>query len=314
MNTFGFYCLSAAFAVAELLAPHSLRSVSQHRGPIDAPCVEPSGWSDIAARRTPYVVFGEVHGTREGPAFIGSLVCGLAATGKRLLIAVEHDASNNAALQKAWVLPEEAFAVALRKIGWDGRKDGVGSKAMLELIQRLHRLKSQGQTINLVAFNGFQNDKQRQHFNHLPAQGPHEAAQAENIRRAAESGPYDQVIVLVGNLHARKGPVKQGHLRYKPMAMQLGRPENVTTLNMKFSKGSMWNCLLKPNVKPERGHQLGPDEIDCGIHETSGSLVDLGTLPLIRLGKFPGETSDPSYDGFYWVGPVSGSPPAISKN
>ncbi len=307
------FWLGAAVAIAGLLAPESVRGVAQHHGPLDAPCAVPSGWSAVVARRTPYVVFGEVHGTREGPAFIGSLVCGLATTGERLLVAVEHDSSNNAALQMAWLLPEEAFAVALRNIGWDGRKDGVGSKAMFELIQGLHRLKAQGRAIDLVAFNGFQDVEQRQRFSHLPAQGPHEAGQAENIRRASERRKYDQVIVLVGNLHARKTPVEQGGVRYRPMAMQLAPPEEVTTLNMKYAKGSMWNCLLKPNVRRERGRPLGPDAIDCGIHGTSGSPVDLGTPPFIRLGKFPSETSDPSYDGFYWVGPVSGSPPAISK-
>jgi hypothetical protein len=265
----------------------------------------------VSARRTRYVVFGEVHGTRESPEFVGMLACGLASRGERLLIGVEHDATSNAALQKAWQLPDGQFAAALRSLGWAGRLDGVASTAMFELLQRLHELKWRGRAIDVVAFNGFSDDAQRRRFSDLPAQGPHEAGQAENIRKAAASGRYDHVLVLVGNLHARKAPVGDGAARFKPMAMRLGPPAEITTLNMRGAGGSMWNCLLKPNAQPEPGKPLPPDAIDCGNHAAGGSRVDLGRRPFVRLGAFPGEPADPSYDGYYWLGRVAGSPPAV---
>ncbi len=266
----------------------------------------------MSARRTRYVVFGEIHGTREGPAFIGTVACGLATRGERLLVAVEHDASNNSALQKAWLLPNAAFPADLRQIGWAGRHDGVGSEAMFELLIRLHALRSEGLSIHVVAFNGFRDDEQRHRFRDLPSQGPREAAQAENIRRAARSGHYDHVLVLVGNLHARKMPVEQGVVRFKPMAMQLGSPVDVTTLNMEVSGGSMWNCLLKPNVTLDRDRPMPPGVMDCGNHEMHRSPVDLSRDAFIRLGTFPGELADQSYDGFFWLGRVNGSPPAAA--
>lgn len=68
-------------------AAHVLQSTQQRTLP-DAHCVIPMGWSEIAARKTRYIVFGGLHGTREGLEFIARLSCGLARTGKRLLVAI----------------------------------------------------------------------------------------------------------------------------------------------------------------------------------------------------------------------------------
>jgi hypothetical protein len=111
-------------------------------------------------------VFGELHGTREAPEFIARLSCGLAHTGKRILVAIEHEATDNAALQLAWRLPNQSFPAALRKIGWDWRDDGRGSQAMFDMIVQLHRLKTEGRTVDLVAFNGFSDEEQRKRFSY----------------------------------------------------------------------------------------------------------------------------------------------------
>ncbi|HEX8241672.1 MAG TPA: hypothetical protein VF574_18190 [Allosphingosinicella sp.] len=273
-------------------------------------CAVPEGWSAVAARKSRYVIFGEVHGTRESPAFIATTACGLAAKGKRILVAVELNATDDPALQAAWSLPGAQFAPALRAIGWAGRRDGVASQAMFELIVRLHRLKGQGRRIDVVAFSGARDDEQRERFKDLPGQGPHEAAQAENIRRAAEAKRYDHVLVLVGNLHARKQPLTRGEVSFEPMAMRLAPAASVTSLDMAGGAGTMWNCLLKPGVQLQPGQPLPPDAMDCGSHPTRGRS-DLHRPPFVGLGALPGSQNDSAYDGFYWLGPVSGSPPAV---
>jgi hypothetical protein len=302
------------FAGAQIIARTALiQQPLQRKSTANTHCTVPTGWSEVAARKTHYIVFGELHGTREAPEFIARLSCGLAHTGKRILVAIEHEATDNAALQLAWRLPNQSFPAALRKIGWDWRDDGRGSQAMFDMIVQLHRLKTEGRTVDLVAFNGFSDEEQRKRFSYLPAQGPHEAAQAENIRRAAQSRNYDYVIVLVGNLHALKTPFGQGGVKFEPMAMRLGTSKEVTTLNMMYSEGSAWNCLLKPNVRADQGKPLPPNAMDCGIHKTGGVAVDLGRNPFIRLGDQPVGPPDGSYDGFFWLGSVRGSPPAVPK-
>lgn len=305
-----FQLFAAVFWLAALPASPATEARLRHNGITDTECSPPRRWTEVAARRTKYVVFGEVHGTRESPAFIGSLACGLASRGERLLIAIELDAIADPAIQSAWLLPEEQFDDALRATGWFKREDGVGSEAMFDLLQKLHRLSAHGSKIDVVAFNGFSDDEQRRRFGGLPGQGPHEAVQADNIRQASERGRYDHVLVLVGNLHARKTPVDDGRGPFKPMAMQLGPAEQVTSLKMRFSGGSMWNCVTNPNVTLVRGRPIPPDAMACGIHETRRSRVDLGFDAFVRLGAFPGEPPDPNYDGYYWLGQVNGSPPA----
>jgi hypothetical protein len=275
-----------------------------------ATCAIPQGWPAVAARKTRYVIFGEVHGTRESPAFVEATACGLAAKGERVLVGVEHQAADDGALQAAWALPHARFPAALRARGWAGRQDGVASQAMLELLVRLHRLKSQGRSIDVVAFNGFRDAEQGERFKALPGQGPHEAAQAENIRRAAEAKRYDHVLVLVGNLHARKQPVTRGEVSFEPMAMRLAPAAAITSLNMAGAAGTMWNCLLKAGVQLQPGKPLPPGSMDCASHPTRGH-PDLHRPPFVALGALPGSEEDPAYDGFYWVGAVSGSPPAV---
>lgn len=277
-----------------------------------AACAVPQGWSAVAARKTRYVIFGEMHGTREGPAFIAATACGLARKGERLLVALEHQATDNAALQAAWALPSDRFPAALRRIGWTGKEDGRASEAMFDLFVRLHALKARGRRIDIVAFNGTRDEAQLARFKNLPGQGPHEAAQAENIRTAAEGGRYDHVLVLVGNLHARKQPVAGRRTQYDPMAMRLAPAGAVTSLNMGGAPGTMWNCLLRPGVELQPGKAPPPGAIDCGSHPAGGS-PDLRRPAFLGLGAPPGGPPDPAYDGFFWVGPVTASPPAIRR-
>lgn len=275
-----------------------------------AACALPPGWSAVAQRRTRYIIFGESHGTIEAPVFVGATACGLARKGERLLIAIEHQAPENDALQAAWKLPKSQFPSALRLTGWKGRNDGVGSEAMFELLTRLHALKSDGARIDVVGFNGARDEVQRERFKDLPGQGPHEAAQAENIRLAAEAKAYDRVLVLVGNLHARKRPVVRGNVSFEPMAMRLAPSGEITSLVMKHGPGTTWSCRLKPGVVLQAGKPLPANSLDCGNHSTRG-IPDLGKPPFVGLGSLPGADPDPAYDGFFWIGPVTGSPPAI---
>jgi hypothetical protein len=276
----------------------------------DAACALPTGWSAVAQRRTRYIIFGESHGTKEAPAFFGTTACGLARKGERLLVAIEHQAPENEALQAAWKLPRPQFPSALRLTGWKGRNDGVASEAMFELLTRLHALKSDGARIDVVGFNGPRDEVQRERFKGLPGQGPHEAAQAENIRLAAQAKAYDHVLVLVGNLHARKRPVVRGSVSFEPMAMRLAAPHLVTSFVMKHGPGTTWSCRLKPGVVLEPGKPLPPNSLDCASHSTRGG-PKLDKPPFVALGSLPGEDPDPAYDGFFWVGPVTGSPPAM---
>ncbi len=275
-----------------------------------AECRLPPGWDQVAARGARFVVFGEMHGTREAPAFVGDVACALAAKDERVLVAVEHFAMVNGDFQKAWALPDAAFVSALTKEGWAGRDDGVASEAMLAMLVRLHRLAQAGRKIDIVAFSGVKDEAQQRKFASLPGQGAHDAAQAENIREAEALRPYDHVLVLAGNTHARKRPVTYTAIAFEPMAMRLGESVDVVTLNMKSAAGTIWNCGLKPGVKPQPNVAITDADFECGVHPSTAD-AELDCAPFITLGALPGQQPSPDYDGIFWVGPISASPPAV---
>jgi hypothetical protein len=273
-------------------------------------CALPPGWETIAARRPRFVVFGEMHGTKEAPAFIGDLACALTSKGERVLVAVEHSSTENEAFQRAWKLPGATFTSAIKQSGWGGRKDGVASEAMLALLVRLHGLAQHNRAIDIVAFNGFKDEAQTRRFSNLPSQGPHEAAQAENIRIAEAAKPYDRVLILVGNIHARKHPVERAGIAFEPMAMQLGSPSAVVTLNMQTAGGTTWNCQLKPGVQLKPSEQIANDAIACGSYPLRGN-ANYKRRPFIALTEPSASNTTADYDGVFWLGSVNASQPAV---
>jgi hypothetical protein len=274
-------------------------------------CSEPKGWEQINARDPRFVVFGELHGTQQSPDFIANLACGLSSQGQKILVAVELSAAEDSKLQEAWKLPADRFDDALLESGWRGRTDGVASAAMFSMIVRLHNLKEQGSPISIVAFNGTKDRKKSVRFSDLPGQGPHEAEQAANIAEAANTSEYDRVLVLVGNFHARTGSVALPGVQFDPMAKRLAQYGSTVSLNMRYAEGTSWNCVLKA-PKEQNDKPVTADSLDCGIHHTRGSK-DIGSEPFIELTPSPGTEQNADYDGYFWVGPISGSPPVAGK-
>lgn len=263
----------------------------------DAKCALPEGWDVITARDPEFVVFGEFHGTREAPAFFGTLACSLARKGERLLVAIEFSPSDDGALQHAWKADAAEFEDLLLYAGWRGRTDGVGSEAMFTMMRDLHRLRLEGYSIEIVAFNGTRDADQKARFADLPSQGPHEAAQAENIAMAARAGSYDRVLVLVGNLHAMKQSYNIGRGPFDPMAKRLEAYGSVVSLRMTHGGGTAWSC-----------------QRNCGVHKAK-AIGSFEREPFVMLHgtserrEMAHDWLDAYFDGFYWVGPISASHP-----
>jgi len=281
-------------SLAALIAvPLAAEDQPPQSAPVQSLCNAPEGWDRVIARDPDFVVFGESHGTNEAPALIARLVCAEAQQGHRLLLAVEHSSFYNTAWQEAWALPHDAFRATLPDLGWRGREDGVASEAMLALVTGAHALKENGAAIDIVAFNGARDDAQRARFADLPSQGPHEAAQAENIAAAAASKDYDRVIVLVGGLHAMIRSTSIGGPRFEPMAVRLRSYGSVFSLEMQHGGGEAWNCQRA-----------------CAANRARADMQS-DRLPYIGLDEFPNESLRENFDGIYWLGPISASPPAF---
>ncbi|MBJ7439002.1 MAG: hypothetical protein JHD35_08275 [Sphingopyxis sp.] len=254
-------------------------------------------------------MFGEIHGTKEAPLLFGQQASALAAQNQRVLIAVELGAIYNRQVQKAWNGPHATFEQSLTAAGWAGGRDGTKSVAMLEMLSRLHRLKEYGARLSVVAFNGARDDAQASRLKTLSSAAGHEEAQAENIIDAANADNFDYVLVLVGNAHARKKEIDRFGDQYRPMAMLLERAGKTVSLNMAWSSGTAWNCILKAGVRPPPKKPVTTDMLNCGNQPEAGQ-TNRDNLPYMSLGRLPEDTDGDSFDGYFWLGTISGSPPA----
>lgn len=290
MRNFQYFMPLLALITSPVLANEPANS------PETSQCEVVEGWQEVAALNPRYVIFGEWHGTEQSPAFVGNLACALSKQGKRVLVAIEHKSEDNPAFQAAWAKSGVEFEEQLlTTTWWKGREDGVASVAMFDMIAQLHALKEQGYAVSMATFNGAKDDAQEAKFAHLEAQGPHEAAQAENIHDAANAGHYDIVLTLVGSLHASKQTEDWDGEKFDPMAMHLERyGDKVISLNMRFASGSVWNC--QPNEMAE---------VICASRPDKG-YEDLNRSPFINLSQV-----DDAYDGYFWLGPVTASPPKV---
>lgn len=297
------------------VAPVLLVPLLLGASPVPEPslCLAVEGLSPVVeTAKRKFIVFGELHGTAQAPAVFGAVACHLAKKRRHLLIAIELSSTDNDGLQTAWSGPRKAFADRLLAAmpEWNNRTDGVTSRAMLAMLQDLHRLKAEGAKIDIVAFNGARDEAQRARWAELKGQGPHEAAQAENIRSAAGRGAYDHVLVLDGNFHAREVTARSPADEFEPMAMRLGPREEVLTFNVAYGAGTSWTCQAKgPPGKP-----VTPADIECTSYPTRGNAGADGPLR-IGLGIPPGVGAKDEwapYDGYFWTGAISASPPVAT--
>jgi len=180
---------------------------------------------------------------------------------------------------------------------------------MFDMAVRLHALRQTGLPIAITAFNGFRDEQQSTRFAELADQGPHEAAQAENIAIASAAGNYDYVLVLVGRVHAMKQPISKNRQEFDPMARRLARYAKTLSLNMRHADGTSWNCTLAAK-HDQAAKRIGANDLDCSSHPTKGE-APLGPKPFIKLEQSDPQDGYSNFDGYFWVGPISASPPKL---
>ncbi|WP_438728200.1 hypothetical protein ACR9YC_12625 [Parasphingorhabdus sp. DH2-15] len=278
-------------------------------------CSPLQGWEDIATVSSDKIlVFGETHGTSESPKAVEEYICALLERDETVLLAIEFSATTNNGFQTAWRKPHAQFREALfdNVASWSNRDDGVASEAMLNMLVRLHKFKSEGSDINIVAFNGTRNAEQTSKFQHLLAQGPHEAAQAENIYVASIARPYNRVIVLVGSLHAQKAQENWDGAIFDPMAARLAQYTPALTLIQANHAGEHWSCRLTPEALENHSldhNNLTDDDIICGPNTSKANTYGQKSVTM-GLWHADDDTAPKGFDGYFHIGAITASPPA----
>jgi hypothetical protein len=300
--------------------PTVVSGCGQVRAPLAAPpavvqiassCPDVPGAIDLLASRR-LIVLGELHGTEQSPAFVGTLACRTAAEGWPVAIALELPQQDNPALQtylgsQGTASDREVYiSTSTWKRDWE---DGRSTAAMFALVEQLRALKAAGAALEVEGI-----DDRRYLGN------DREAAMAtlvETMRRRLLDRP---MVVLVGNIHAqtRTGQVTDDYL---PLGSRLDRfGLKPVPLVMAYDAGTAWGCTLEAGfgcgVHPVRGWppkgastytETATERASKGGMGAAGDAApDTPRFPRsIRLWPHRSE----GFDGQYYLGPITASLP-----
>ena len=275
----GFLMTSAVM----LTACSSDRPASAEVNDFDCPAV--AGMEALAESEATFLFFGETHGTVEGPAALGDILCNLAEKGS-VLLALELEVEWQAPLQSYVNLTAAEATSDVELAGQDGR----WTEATAGLVNRARMLNTGGADIDLTTFATLGNEmlealSRGEAF--VFDQNQHEIRMAEALRTAASRRNYDRVVVLVGGVHAAKADIENAAMRatihptgeqeplpvsdLTPMAA-LFDDQEALRLNMTFDEGE---TASEPSARVE---------LDPGNSHYDGTWILATSTPSPRTG------------------------------
>ena len=221
-----------ALSACALHSPHITSAGQNEQSSSNIKCPPVAGSEVLWKPATRWVVVGELHGTREIPEVFAHLVCGAGGTGRPVVVGLERNEVEQPMLDSylASQGSETDRAALLNFDAWQTGKDGRSSEGMLDLIEKLRRLKQSGRIAGVVAFQP----------NMRGSQAEREVAMAQRLMRASPS-EATLVVALVGNVHAMKTKQTFGSNSFVPAAAHLPRGSTLT-VDVRGNGGSAWNC------------------------------------------------------------------------
>jgi hypothetical protein len=233
-------------------------------------------------------LFGEIHGTEQSPAFVAEVACAVAKTGNDVVVGLELVSSAQGLADRylnSPGRPVDRDALLQHDIWTRSYQDGRNSAAMVELIERVRRLKWQGRSVRVLYFDppAYAGGQDR------------EAKMAATIAASAERHPEAVHVILTGNAHSRTAPGNRNNPGYMPMGALLQRQvpgDRIVALDVAHEGGSAWICA------PSCGAAF--------LAERHGG--ERWSIEIDDASRPPGHL------GWYRVGTISASPPAVGDH
>ena len=140
------------------------------------------------------VVFGELHGTMEVPAFV-AMVADVAATRGPVTIALEIPDDVQPGVDAFLAAPDDELGLAALIASpapfWQYR-DGRGGEGLALLLSRLRALRASGRDVAVACIDGSRETAEER-----------DAGMGANVNAAIARRPGATTLVVCGNLHAR---------------------------------------------------------------------------------------------------------------
>ncbi|WNG60896.1 ChaN family lipoprotein [Archangium gephyra] len=236
------------------------------------------------------MLLGELHGTQEVARFVAQGACQTASNGTPVTVGLELPVENqqrvatfirSAGSEDDWLkLMEAPF--------WrNPYQDGRSSEAMANLLEQLRQLRAQGLDVDAFVFD------------HPGLKGQeHEDAMAATVLSRVRQAPGRFFLVMTGNIHARSIIGLPWDNIYRPMGVLLsGKVESLLSLDMAYNSGSAWICAVE-----------GGAQVECGVRPARGK--DNGNRFFVHRFE---QRNKAGYHGFFYVGPVTASLPAVHR-
>lgn len=232
------------------------------------------------------VMLGEMHGSREVPAFTGNLACRAAMAGHAVIVGLEIPRVEQAAVDRYLASggstgDREALVAGAHWKRPD--QDGRSSRAMVDLIERVRALRQSGHKVEVLAFDNGKYD----------AWNERDAGMAQAILARAKAAPEAFVVTLSGNLHNRTAPGLPWDQKLVPMGVHVKAGHGRTlSLDVRYEGGTVWMC--------EQNRGCGAHDLEAKDQPYDGRAIDTSEA-----------ARKPGIDGVFFVGTLSASPPAV---
>jgi hypothetical protein len=240
------------------------------------------------------LLLDDLPGTEQVPDFVIDAACRQAESAVSVFIALEIPEQEQSRLDE---FLHSGGAEADRARLLEGEfwrrpeQDGRSSRAVLQLIDDVRQMIHKGYRVTAFGYDASR------------GQGvDRNAAMAENIEAWRERAPDALFLVLSSSIRVRGGAGET----FEPMAARLRRNEGwLTVLALGFDNGTAWTC-----------EGPSPQQIRCGPHLLQGRHP--GPFPFSSpsnrfVAKWP-RTAPDGYQGVYYVGAVTASPPPLDPN
>jgi len=272
------------------ISPSRLRATESTNAAFD--CSEVGGLDYLLKQRT-VLLLGEIHGTVESPQFVADLLCNAVAFGHSVAVALQLPEFESEVISQ--YLDSEGTVEDRKELLTHAQEltlyqDGRFSDAMLGLLDSIHALRALGGQVDLRLFVPSDIDSRDRQ-----ALSGAEYPMAVTIWEAIEELDSDLFIVLAGLTPSRviRGtPLDPDHEPMGYILSQWNPTWRLLSLALSHSGGTAWVC-------------------------TSSHAVDCRALPLEGGGwgtpnsiYIYGDVAETGYDGLYFVGEISHSPPA----
>ena len=257
-------------------------------------CRSVSGLSALH-KRGHILLFGEMHGTQEVPAFIADVVCIAAKKRIPVTLGLEIPFEEQAAIDRFLDSGGGSAAEARLTEGafWRPRlQDGRPSVAMLHLIEQVRALRASGYKVRIVAYDSKPG---------TPSQ-ERDRVMAQNLAAVAGREPGNLLVVLSGNVHTRLTRGVSWNNEYEPMGYLLTKSissSRVISLNMAHGGGEAWGC---------RSPSPDSDEVTCAPYSYRPQVG--ATAWSVKLNVVSGAP----FSGTYGVGRITVSPPVKEQS